>query len=88
MQVIYYDIYVEGSLYDSVTSRAKATRLQRKFEAEGWNVRVVSVYKTIFGDLGAQGGFIARDLQCALIGLSFAFLPLVTVLAVALQAVR
>jgi hypothetical protein len=49
-----YEVLVEGGLHDVVRSLTAARRLRDKFEAEGWNVRIVRYEETIFGRLGRE----------------------------------
>lgn len=51
---IRFDIYIEGGLHTSTKSKAAATKLKQKYEAEGWNVKVRQVYATIVGPIGVS----------------------------------
>lgn len=50
----YYQIYVEGQISDETQSKRQALNLKRKYEDEGWNVRVIEYNLTIIGHLGVQ----------------------------------
>lgn len=49
-----YHIMVEGGLHDTVDTLAKAKRIQRKYQAEGWNVTIVKEIDTALGVMGVD----------------------------------
>lgn len=44
-----YEIFVEGGHVSTVKNITKAFQLRRKYENEGWNVRILKVVPTIMG---------------------------------------
>jgi len=51
---IRYEIYVEGSFYCSFSTFNRSEHMINKLEKEGWNVKLIAIYKTIIGECGVE----------------------------------
>lgn len=47
-------LYIEGSEHSTYFTEKAARKAQKKFEAEGWNVRLMVWTKTILGPMGVH----------------------------------
>lgn len=54
MKKTWYNVIVEGAAVAEQVSYATAARLQRRYEAEGWNVAVYRVHMTVSGPMGVR----------------------------------
>ncbi len=49
-----YKIYIEGNFVDETYNKIKVAKLRNKYEAEGWNVKVIKFVSTLLGYIGVE----------------------------------
>lgn len=50
----YFAVYVEGGHNKDVSTLREAEALRKKYEKEGWNVKVLKMVPTIAGYMGVE----------------------------------